>query len=115
MSTPRTYNRPPFATKQFDHSEAERIGPFGGTSREYAMGPVIAGWRAQQLESLRTIESPDDKQMREALDVSKTRLEHRQNLKHAVGLMFDAKTFRDFSGILIRAAHKSDGLRNKHG
>src|SRR3954468_10894258 len=79
------------------------------------MGAVIGGRRGSQFESLAAIELPDDDEVREAFDVRETGFELRQDLQHAVGIVFRAETFGNIAGVFVGTAHESDGARGEHG
>src|SRR5437899_4315857 len=90
------------------------------------MRPIVGGRRTQQFVSRQfvsmsvqfelrgAIELPDDDEMREALDVGEPRLKLGQDLEHAIGLVFSAKTLGNFACVLVRTTHKSNRLRGKH-
>src|SRR3954465_77651 len=78
------------------------------------MGAVIGGRRGSQFESLAAIELPDDDEVREAFDVRETGFELRQDLQHAVGIVFRAETFGNIAGVFVGTAHESDGARGEH-
>src|SRR2546427_9542314 len=91
------------------------------------MRPIVGGRRTQQFVSRQfvsmsvqfelrgAIELPDDDEMREALDVGEPRLKLGQDLEHAIGLVFSAKTLGNFACVLVRTTHKSNRPRGKHG
>src|SRR6266581_2215280 len=90
------------------------------------MRPIVGGRRTQQFVSRQfvsmsvqfelrgAIELPDDDEMREALDVGEPRLKLGQDLEHAIGLVFSAKTLGNFACVLVRTTHKSNRPRGKH-
>ena len=95
---------------QFNYSEGDGVGAARRTRGKYAVRPLFE-WRASdQVEAFRAIESPDDEQVREALDIHKSGLKFGENLEHSIGIMSGAQSFGDGLGVGVRAANKSDGL-----
>src|SRR5437660_5271590 len=75
------------------------------------MRSFFAGRRADEIESLRTIEHPNNEQVREALDVREPGLELRQDLDYAIRLVLCAGTFRNLHRFLERRPRESDRAR----
>src|SRR6266581_7925410 len=83
------------------------------------MPPIVGGRCAEQFvftqfELRGAIELPNDDEMREALDVGEPRLKLGQDLEHAIGLVFSAKSLGDFACVLVWTTHKSNRPRGKH-
>jgi hypothetical protein len=78
------------AAEQFDDRQAYRIRALGRAGCEYTVGPVIARWHANQLESFGTIKGPDHEQVRKAFDIREAKFEFRIDFENALRAMLCA-------------------------
>ena len=109
----------PFAATQFDNRQANRIRTSRRPGGKHAMRPIVGGRVSQQFCSPqflsgRAIELPDDEEMREAFDVSEPGLKLRQDLEHAIGIVFGIEALGNLARALVRTTYKSNRLRCKH-
>src|SRR5438094_7752273 len=115
-----------FAATQLDSGQANRVRTPRRPGRKHTVWPIVGGRRADQFGPMQfvsmsvqfelrgTIELPEDDEMREALDVGEPRLKLGQDLEHAIGLVFSAKSLGDFACVLVWTTHKSNRPRGKH-
>ena len=104
-----------FPSKQFDYRESNGIRTPGRAGRENAVWAVITGRRSQQFETLRAIKDPDDKQVRETLNIGKSSLEFRQYFQRPLRFVFRPQTFGNLLRARVRASHVTDRLESEHG
>src|SRR5579863_7513234 len=102
------------AAHQLDDGQRYGVGATRGARGEYAVRALVERGAADQFEAFRPIESPDDKEMREALDVGQARLEFGEDFEDAFRIMFCAEALGNGSGIGVGAAHEADGSGNEH-
>ena len=99
------------STKKLDDGQADWVGTSRGSRREHAVRSIIARWRAQQFESLRVIEYPDDDEVRETLDISESEPEFWQYFENTFRVVFRAQSFGNLASVLVRASDIPNGLR----
>src|SRR5579872_665168 len=68
-----------FPTKQLDDGQTQRVGALGRARGEDSVGPVIGRRSAEQFETARTIELPDNEEVRKALDIGEAEFKFGQN------------------------------------
>src|SRR5437764_494885 len=102
------------AAKQLNDRLTNRVRTIGRASGEHAVLPIVRGRRAKQFETQRAIELPEDKKMREALDVREPGLKLGQDLEHTIGRVLGAETTRDVANVLVGTANESNRTRGKH-
>jgi hypothetical protein len=78
------------STKKLDDGQADRVGTSRGSRREHAVRSIVAWWGAQQFESFRVVEYPDDDEVRETLNISESYAEFRQYFENAFRVVFCA-------------------------
>jgi hypothetical protein len=78
------------AAQEFDHGQTYRIRAPRRARGEYTVGPVIAGWHANQFESFGAIKGPDHEQVRKTLDIRETKFEFRLDFENALRAMLCA-------------------------
>src|SRR5204863_8604565 len=80
----------------------------------HPMCAIVARRRADQIETLRSVEHPEEKEMGEAVDVGQAALEFRQQFHHAVRVMLCAQSLRDRFRVGVRRFDVADGSRGEH-
>jgi hypothetical protein len=60
------------------------------------------------------VKLPENEEVGESLDVDKPGLEFGQDLEYAIGFMFRVQTLGNLTGLVVGAAHESNGLGNEH-
>lgn len=102
------------ATEEFDDRQAYWIGPSRRSRGEDAVRAII-NWRdANQFESFRAIEYPNDEQMRETLNVGEPGFEFRENFKRAFYIVLCTKALRNLLGVRVRSLGDPDRLWREH-
>ncbi len=91
----------PLSTEQFHDGQANRIGPARRSGGKDAVRTIVERRRTQQLEPLRAIKFPENKEMREAFDVGKAGLEVGQNCEHAFGVMLCAEALGNGTRVFV--------------
>jgi hypothetical protein len=102
------------APKQFNDSQTNRVRTSWRPRSKHSMRPVVRRRRTEQIKPQRSIELPENDQMREALNISKPHLKLRQDPKHAIRLVLGAKPPWNLARVLVRTTHKSNSTRRKH-
>ena len=115
MSTPWTCSEAPSRRRSSTTVSAIGFGRNGERVAKTPCGDVFAGRRAEELETFRTIEDPDDEEMREAFDVREAGFELRQDFENAIRLVLRAGTFRHLHRFLERSPRESDRAGVKSG
>ena len=60
------------------------------------------------------VKLPEDEEVGKSLNVNEPGLEFGQEFEYALGFMFCVQTLGNLTGLVVRAAHESNGLGNKH-
>jgi hypothetical protein len=75
---------------------------------------IVKGRYTDQIEVTGSVKLPENEEVGESLDVDKPGLEFGQDLEYAIGFMFRVQTLGNLTGLIVRAAHESNGLGNEH-
>lgn len=102
------------AAQQLDDREPDRIRPSWRTRCEDAVGHVIDRRPTDEIESLGPIEDPQHEEVRKALYVFQSGLEHGQDIEDTFEVVFRAEPLGNGGGFRVRAPNISDGLRYEH-
>ena len=103
------------AAEELEYGKADGVGAAGRSRGEDAVGFVVEGWRAEQVEVAGSIKVPDDEEVGETFDVGEAEFELRQNGENTFCVVLCVKAIRDFGALLVRAADESNRPGNKHG
>lgn len=76
--------------EQFDHCEADRVRTARRSRGEDAVRLIVDRRNSKQIESIGTIEFPQDEDVRKTFDVRESRLKFGKNFKHSVGVVLRA-------------------------
>jgi hypothetical protein len=75
---------------------------------------IVKGRYADEIEVTGSVKLPEDEEVGESLDVDEPGLEFGQDLEYTLGFMFRVQTLGNLTGLVVGAAHESNGLGNKH-
>src|SRR5215510_4770956 len=104
-----------FPTQELQHGEAYPVGSVWRTGRKNSVRSII-NWRCgDQIITFTLMEDPNDKKVREALNVGKPTLKFRENFQHTLGVMPRVRALRDLACFGVRASHRTNRLHREQG